>query len=126
MKNCRNIILLLLLAACNNEHKPPVVEEVSAQAPLTFLDSVARQYALTIPQITSHTQIPGMFYNGVNSGAGFSGDNVIDLAYGYKGAILNCSNGNWRYKFLLVMDTVENENVSYQVIYSDCDRNEFT
>jgi hypothetical protein len=102
---------------------PAAVE--SKQAPLTFVDSVAGKFGLTIQQVKVHTQIPEIYYTDIYSGATFEGEKVIDLAYGYKGAILNYSDGrNCMYKFLLIMDTANNKNGSYSIIYSECDRDE--
>jgi hypothetical protein len=136
------IILLFLnlamVSACQQEHKSEPVQKSepailsqepenadSAKTSLTFLDSVSRQYDLTIAQIKAHTLIPDFYYTGRLSVATFSGNTVINLAYGFKGAVLNYSDGlNCSYKFLLVMDTAKNINVSYHQIYSVCDRDE--
>jgi hypothetical protein len=138
---CLFFLALAIMTACEQGHKSEPVQErdvllqdtmsqvpasVSVQAPpLTFLDSVARRYVLSIPQIKTRTVIPDFYYTDTNSGASFSGEKVIDLAYGYKGAILEYSDGrNCMYKFLLVIDTVKNVNVSYIQIFSECDRDE--
>lgn len=90
----------------------------------SFLDSIAKKYELSIEQIRSHTFIDTVYYTGMFSDVGFTGDTVLNFRNGFKGAIINYDDRrSCIYKFLLIMNS-DNHNTANKIIYTDCDHDE--
>jgi hypothetical protein len=102
-------------------------ESDSAKADATsssFLDSIAKKYELSIEQIRNHTFIDSVYYTGIFSDVGFSGDTVLSFRNGFKGAIINYDDRrSCIYKFLLVINP-DNQISVNKIIYTDCDHDE--
>jgi hypothetical protein len=94
------------------------------QVNLSFLDSINNKYELSIEQIKRNTLIDNVYYTGMFSDARFTGDTVIDLYHGFKGAIIDyddrlvCSR-----KFLVILNEA-NQNTDEKIVFTECDQDE--
>jgi hypothetical protein len=106
------------------EKKDSLKEDKPKEA-LTFLDSILKKYELSVDQIRAHTKIDSNYYSDIYANAVFKGEAIVDFKNGYKGAIIDYGDGrNCLYKFLLIINPVNNINTDNEIIYTDCDRDE--
>ena len=91
----------------------------------SFLDSVFLKYELAIGQIKRHTNFDSVYYTGYHSDAFFSGDTLLQLRNGLKGAVIIYNDGrSCLSKLLFVFNSSQDISISSKVIYTDCDRDE--
>ncbi|HEY5462021.1 MAG TPA: hypothetical protein VIJ95_02080 [Hanamia sp.] len=143
MKNIL-VIAIMVLLSCQTKNKSQKINEAigskyndslianqrsdSAKTintnSLSFLDSIDRKYVLSIEQIKNHTLIDSIYYTGVLSNAGFSGDTIFNFNNDFKGALIEYDDKqSCIYKFLLIFNK-EEKNLSNMIVYTDCDQDE--
>ena len=89
---------------------------------MTFFDSVASQFAITIDQIKKYTIIDSVYWTGVDHGGHFVGDSIYFREQKHPLLVLNYSDGLvCTYLFLLVFDSSGLHNSDYRIIEMNCD-----
>lgn len=95
------------------------------KTPNSIFDSIKEKLQLSTDQIRYYTSIDSIYYTGMFSDVVFQGDTLINLAMGYKGAIIEYDDRrSCIYKFLFVLKPSGNEKSAYKIIFTDCDHDE--
>jgi hypothetical protein len=138
---CICILTSLLILGCKagNDKKQPAKDSShqivdtgsslphhdTADHKMTFFDSVASQFAISIDQIRKHTMIDSIYWTGVYQGGHFFGDSIYFreqkhplLVLHYSDALV-CTD-----LFLLVFDSSGMHNSDYRIIEMNCDADE--
>ncbi len=119
----KNVLIVAVIGALTCLLRQEAVAQTANSS--SFLDSIAEQDDLSVEQIKSHTLIDSVYYTGMFSRAGFTGDTVFHFSNGFIGAIIayddrRVSNS----KFLLVFRPSDYHNTASGIVYTDADKDE--
>lgn len=126
-------VILLISAVISLTFQPSqkvagqAIDSVRANTENTasFLDSIAKNYELSIAQIKTHTGIDSNWYVGRHSDAGFTGDTIFHINRKMAVGIIEYNDRLvCIYKFLLVFIPPDWKNTATKIVYTDCDRDE--
>ena len=135
---CICVLISLLISGCKagNEKKKPDKDSAhrivdtgfslphhdTADHKMTFFDSVASQFAISIDQIKKYTMIDSIYWTGVYHGGHFVGESIYFRDQKHPLLVLNYSDGLvCSDLFLLVFDSSGMYNSDYRIIEMNCD-----
>jgi hypothetical protein len=138
---CICVLILLLILGCKTGNEKNGSDKDSshrivdtgfslphhdtAEHKMTFFDSVASQFAISIDQIKNYTMIDSIYWTGVYQGGHFFGDSIYFREQKHPLLVLNYSDALvCTDLFLLVFDSSGMHNSDYRIIEMNCDADE--